>query len=191
MKLTSLVFGVALSLLGSAAWAQSELIQGSDINESGLIDALQPKPKPDTGMGLTRSLRITPVADHITPVAGQTADASKRSQASLLITFVPNSAELTPKAKDMLSVLGRAMRSDELNKFNFAIEGHADPRGGQALNLQLSQSRAEAVVRYLSAYQNINESRLTAIGKGYSELMNTHDLSAPVNRRITVKTIME
>jgi len=184
MKLTSLVFGVALSLLGSAAWAQSELIQGSDINESGLIDALLPKPKPDTGMGLTRSLRITPVAD-------RTADASKRSQASLLITFVPNSAELTPKAKDMLSVLGRAMRSDELNKFNFAIEGHADPRGGQALNLQLSQSRAEAVVRYLSAYQNINESRLTAIGKGYSELMNTHDLSAPVNRRITVKTIME
>ena len=190
MKLTSLVFGVALSLLGSAAGAQSELmLNGNDMNESGLIDALLPKP--DAGMGLTRSLRITPVADHITPVADQTADASKRSQASLLITFVPNSAELTPRAKDMLSVLGRAMRSDELNKFNFAIEGHADPRGGQALNLQLSQSRAEAVVRYLSAYQNINERRLTAIGKGYSELMNTHDLSAPVNRRITVKTIME
>lgn len=183
MNLNSLVFGVALSLLGSAAWAQSELmLKGSDINESGLIDALQPKPDP--GMGLTRSIRIT-------PVTGQTADASKRSQASLLITFVPNSAELTSKAKDMLNVLGRVMRSDELNKFNFAIEGHADPRGGQALNLQLSQLRAEAVVKYLSAYQNINEHRLTAIGKGHSELMNTRDLGAPENRRITVKTIIE
>jgi outer membrane protein OmpA-like peptidoglycan-associated protein len=109
----------------------------------------------------------------------------------MLITFVTNSAELTPKAKEMLAVLARALQSDKLAQFKFSIEGHADPRGGEELNLQLSQLRAEAVVKYLSEQQNISESRLVAVGKGQSELMNTRDPSAPENRRVTVKTVVE
>ena len=170
---------------GVAVFAQPERVfKGGDISESALIDALKPQAAEAAAPGgLTRSFGPRPV--------DQNASPPKRPSAPMLITFVTNSAELTPKAKDMLAVLARALQSDKLAQFKFSIEGHADPRGVEELNLQLSQLRAEAVVKYLSEQQNISESRLVAVGKGQSELMNTRDPSAPENRRVTVKTVVQ
>ena len=180
MKLISVLLSCALCVQSVAVMAQTDrVLRDKEINESALIEALNPEPV----MGQTRSIRVMP--------AGEAAPAPKRPQASMLITFETNSAELTPKAKDMLDVLGRALQSDKLAQFKFAIEGHADPRSGADFNLQLSQTRATTVVRYLAEHQHISKSRLTAIGKGQSELLNTHDPVAPENRRVTVKTLME
>ncbi|MDB5946245.1 MAG: OmpA/MotB domain protein, partial [Ramlibacter sp.] len=72
-----------------------------------------------------------------------------------------------------------------------AIEGHADPRGGEQANLELSQRRAESVVSYLAGNHHIDPSRLRPVGKGQTELFNLTQLDAPENRRVTVKTLVE
>ena len=109
----------------------------------------------------------------------------------MLITFVTNSAQLTPQARQVLDTLGRAMQSDKLAEFNFYIEGHADPRGGEQFNLDLSQQRAESVVSYLSDKMQIDRNRLKPVGKGQAELLNKAHPDSAENRRVTVKTIVK
>lgn len=185
MKYKSMILGVVLAVQPVLILAQTEKVfRGGDMSESALVDALTPEGAAEQPVGgRTRQIRISPV--------GQTpAVKAKPPAASMLITFETNSAELTPKARQMLDVLGRALQSDKLAEFKFAIEGHADPRGGDQFNYQLSQLRAASVVKYLSEVQNISPGRLTPVGKGTTELMNTRDLAAPENRRVTVKTVV-
>ncbi len=176
MKSSNVFVGLLLASMSSLCVGQGErVLKGREVNEAALVDALLPASKP-----LTRSIRITSERD-------SQANAAKRPSASMLITFETNSAELTPRAKQMVGTLGRALQSDKLAEFKFSIEGHADPRGGEQFNLQLSQLRAESVVSYLSENQRIDRSRLKPIGKGQSELLNTDRPDAPENRRVTVK----
>ena len=169
-----------LALAHLASSAQSDVIlRDKDVNESTLIEALTPSPK-----FRTRSIRVSPdSSDQASPL--------RRPSASMLITFETSSAELKPQAKRLLDTLGKAMTSDKLSTFKFAIEGHADPRGGEAFNLELSQKRAEAVVSYLTENHRIDASRLRPVGKGQSELFNLTQIDAPENRRVTVKTLVE
>ncbi len=180
MKYTSILFLAASALIPTLSFAQSgKVLKGLEVNESAIVEALAPEPA-SAGLVKTRSIRIKPVDE----------PPSKQPSASMLVTFETNSAELTPKAKQMLDVLGRALQSDKLAQFKFSIEGHADPRGGEQFNLQLSQLRAKSVVKYLSESQKIDQGRLMAVGKGQSELMNTTNPVAPENRRVTVKTMV-
>lgn len=175
--------------LSMAAAAQDKVLRGSDITESALIDALTPHADVEGGSpgatpGVrTRSIKI--MRDQSEP--GK--QVAKKAQASLLITFETNSAELGAEAKNSLDVVGKALRADSLAKFSFAIEGHADPRGGDDLNYRLSQARAESVMNYLVSAHGIDPSRLKAEGKGASELMNTSNPAAPENRRVTITTL--
>jgi outer membrane protein OmpA-like peptidoglycan-associated protein len=154
-------------------------MKDKDATEAALIEALTPQ-RPFR----TRSIRISPDND-------ASAAPVKRAAASMLITFETNSAQLKPQSKKLLDNLGRAMQSDKLLNFKFAIEGHADPRGGEQVNLELSQKRAETVVMYLADTHQIDPSRLRAVGKGQSEPLNISQPDAPENRRVTVKTIVE
>jgi OmpA-OmpF porin, OOP family len=108
------------------------------------------------------------------------------AKASLLITFVTGSAELTDGARGTLDVLARALKNERLAGRRFVIEGHADPRGSAALNRQLSLARARSVQGYLSTSHGIEAARLRPEGKGSSEPMNRADPAAPENRRVTV-----
>ncbi|MCB1887052.1 MAG: OmpA family protein [Rhodocyclaceae bacterium] len=173
------------------AQAQDRVLRGADITESALIEALTPQmdaeggtPAASTPGVRTRSIKI--MRDQPEAPAKQVA---KKAQASLLITFETNSADLRSEAKDSLDVVGKALQADSLAKFNFAIEGHADPRGGDDLNYRLSQARAESVMNYLVGAHGIDRSRLKAEGKGSSELLNADDPTAPENRRVTITTL--
>ena len=180
MKVTRLI-GLAICLAAPAAGvAQAEkVLKGKEITESVLIDALTPEETVRT-----RSIKIMREGDK--PLL-----PPKPASASLLITFETNSAELTPKARQSLDVVGRALKSDKLTEFKFSIEGHADPRGGEEYNLQLSQARAESVVNYLAEQHQIERDRLKPVGKGISEPLNTARPDAPENRRVTIKTVVE
>ncbi len=183
-QLISILFWLALCAHSMAIFAQTErVLRDDEVNESALVEALLPEPAAEPSLGRSRSIRIVP--------AGSPAPVAKSPQASMLITFETKSAELTPKAKEVLDVLGRALQSDKLAQLKFSIEGHADPRGGEEANLLLSQKRAAAVVKYLAEHQNISETRLVAVGKGQTELLNLRDPIAPENRRVTVKTVMQ
>ena len=52
---------------------------------------------------------------------------------------------------------------------NVIIEGHTDNVGGKKYNLNLSQKRAEAVRNIMVTKFNIDPSRITAKGFGYSK----------------------
>src|SRR5262249_21767249 len=107
--------------------------------------------------------------------AAPTAAAAERPSASLLITFLTNSSDLSESARGQLDVLGRAMKADKLKGFAFTLEGHADPRGRPETNLALSQARAESVRAYLVRQHAIDPARLRAIGKGDRALMTKPD----------------
>jgi OmpA-OmpF porin, OOP family len=153
----------------TAALAQSPpVLQGDQITESALVDALAPAPV------LTRS---------INSAAG--SKPAQKPAAALLITFETNATTLTPQAKRELTVVGQALNTSKLADFTFVIEGHADPRGSRERNMALSKGRAEAVRQYLVASQNVRADRLSAVGKGDTEPLNAANPAAPENRRVT------
>lgn len=145
------------------------ILRDGNVNETALMEALVP-PK-----GKTKS-----------PMLSSTQ--ARKPQAHMLMTFDTNSAELTPESRKMLDALGRVMQAERLSSHKFTIEGHADPRGGEQFNLELSRRRADAVVTYLSQAHGIDASRLEAVGKGQSDLLRPEQPEAPENRRVTVKT---
>ncbi len=170
LSVAALVVACALP----AAAQAGKILKGKEITESALIDALTPNIR-------TRSLRVEGTAEKpMTPAS-----------ASLLITFGTNSAALTKEAQESLDKVAGALNSDQLADFRFDIEGHADPRGGDAFNQRLSLERAEAVRQYLVQQHHLSPERLEAIGKGDKELLNKKNPIAPENRRVTFKTIVE
>ncbi len=181
-----LLLALAILLAGTVpAIAQSTtVLKGKGVTESALIQALTP----ETGEATsdepvrTRSIRLT---RDIEPSAKQ-AKPAKPASASLLITFEPNSADLTARAREALDVVGQALSSNKLADFRFAIQGHADPSGESDANMKLSQLRAESVRQYLVQTRHIDDSRLDAVGKGDSEPLNTSNPTAPENRRVTI-----
>jgi len=166
---------------GAFAAAQDRVFDERRLSEKALIDALGPRSPAtpaDPALGRTRGFR--PASPQATP----SPDAPRR--ASILVTFVVDSAELTPRAKAALDVVARAMQSPQLADRAFTVEGHADPRGSEAYNLALSGARAASVVAYLVSAHGVAEGRLGAVGMGSSRLMNTRDPTAAENRRVTL-----
>lgn len=183
-------------LLGMPGHAQT-VLKGKDLTEQNLIEALKPGAAPPpaaNGEGEEIKLRsIRVMRDQ--PSAKVVEQAARAPQAapsaSVLITFVTNSSELTARARSSLDVVAQALQSDQLASFKFVIEGHADPRGNSQDNLRLSQARAESVVDYLVTRHGLARSRLSPVGKGDTELLNTQQIDAPENRRVTIVTLRE
>lgn len=162
-----------MASIAIAAWyclpaAGEQLLQGQEITESALIEALTPAPAPI----VTRSINAAPAA------------APKPAKAALLITFETNATMLTGGAKRELDIVGRALNTNRLADFNFVIEGHADPRGSPERNRRLSEGRAAAVREYLVQNQGVRGDRLKAVGKGDREPLNAGNPAAPENRRV-------
>jgi len=176
------------------AQADGTVLRGKAVTESNVLDALTPAPgnaaapapaDGDVDVSVrTRSLKVE--ADG--PPSSKVLAPKKKPSASLLITFETNSAALTARSKEQLDVVAAALKNDKLRNFTFNVEGHADARGSSDVNRQLSQERAEAVRMYLVSAQNVPAERLKAVGKGDSEPMNTRDVAAAENRRVTIVT---
>jgi OOP family OmpA-OmpF porin len=156
-----------LALAASSALAQADkpaVMAEGQATEEAILDALSPR--------VTRQWK-----------PGQRPQPAK---ASLLITFVTGSAELTDGARGTLDVLAAALKNERLAGRRFTVEGHADPRGNAERNRQLSLARAQSVSAYLTSRHAIDAARLTPEGKGASEPMNKAVPAAPENRRVTI-----
>jgi outer membrane protein OmpA-like peptidoglycan-associated protein len=179
MKYIRILGLLACTLAPAVSLAQAEkVLRADEINERALVDLLAPE---KAARPKTRSINVIRDESSLAP--------AKPAAANLLIIFETNSAGLTPTGKQSLDVVGRALNSEKLVPFSFAIEGHTDPRGGDEYNRQLSQSRAESVVGYLSQNHQIERSRLKPVGKGPSQLLNPARPEAPENRRVTIRRL--
>lgn len=85
------------------------------------------------------------------------------------ITWSYNSTKLDAGAKRSLGELVDMLRNNPTVRVEIAC--HTDSRGDDAANLQLTQTRAEAVMRYFSS-RSILSSRIEPKGYGETELKN-------------------
>lgn len=175
--------GLALATTAWAAMAQpTSPMKTSDVTEAAIIDALAPG-APAAPADAASGPRTRGFAPSLKPAAKKPAGS-----AAVLITFVTASADLTGDSKQALDVVARALRGGRLQNLAFSVEGHADPRGDNDRNLDLSKARAESVVAYLVNEHGIDRARLSAVGKGASEPLNKAQPEAPENRRVTFVT---
>jgi len=108
----------------------------------------------------------------------------------LTVNFDFDSASIQEESKPDLRVIGVALARERLLSYKFRIEGHTDAKGSALYNQRLSERRADAVVEFL-VNQGVKRERLTAIGKGFSDLLEPDHPTAAKNRRVRVLTIRE
>ena len=172
MKIRNLFFSVALCF---AALAQAD----ETPTAQQMIEQLKP-------VAHTRSLGRNLKVEGLPPaVAGQPLDEVKPSLTLAMIQFDFNSARVKAESQPVLSNLAEALQSKELLNSKFAVEGHTDAKGSAGYNLKLSQSRADAVRKYLAS-KGVAEQRLVATGKGSTELANPQEPLNAENRRVRI-----
>jgi len=121
-----------------------------------------------------------PVVTTSTPVA-----PAVKPSLSLLIQFDFNSSQIRPESQQALLNLSQALNSPELAPSKFAVEGHTDAKGQADYNQKLSQQRAEAVQAFL-VKNGVTVARLTAAGKGSTQLANVANPLGAENRRVRI-----
>jgi outer membrane protein OmpA-like peptidoglycan-associated protein len=133
-------------------------------------------------------------------------EESKKFRADLRLMRVPldeivigdivydfDSDQLKPQSLSSLDSL--VIFLNKASNLRISLNSHTDSRGSDAYNQDLSQRRAESVVRYLIA-QGIDSARLVPAGFGESKLLNRcgngvkcSDEEHELNRRTTFKVI--
>ena len=100
-----------------------------------------------------------------------------------VVRFEVNKADIRSESFDLLDRIAEAAQGCQ--GFNIEVGGHTDSDGPEEYNLDLSQKRAEAVVRYLVG-KGVSEQRLKAVGYGESKPLasNDNDAGKARNRRI-------
>lgn len=101
------------------------------------------------------------------------------------LQFAKTSDQLDASDKRVLDNLAQAMNSPQLQGAGFALAGHASATGPDALNNELSCSRALAVRRYL-IQRGIPVERLTAYGFGSSRLLPGRAGNDATHQRVEV-----
>jgi outer membrane protein OmpA-like peptidoglycan-associated protein len=102
------------------------------------------------------------------------------------VTFATNSAVLTPASMSILDETAATLARNPQVKAEVA--GHTDNRGSATLNRQLSQRRAEAVMKYLAS-KGANPANLTARGYGPDQPIadNKTEQGRSANRRVELR----
>ena len=112
---------------------------------------------------------------------------TKVKEIELEVNFENNSSEVTIDSMTEIEKVAEFLKQYPLT--SVVIEGHTDDRGAAAYNMQLSQSRADAVAEMLVAQFNIDASRVSAKGFGESQPRDSNDTAEgrANNRRVTAQ----
>ena len=107
------------------------------------------------------------------------------------INFETGSATIRPEEARDLTDIGRALASAIAENPNeiFLIEGHTDAVGGAAMNLVLSDRRAESAALALTEYFDIPPENLVVQGYGEANLKVPTADAERANRRVAVRRI--
>lgn len=99
------------------------------------------------------------------------------------IEFASSSARITPRGTAVLDRLIPIIKS--VKDASIEISGHTDPTGGEALNRELSQARAQSVLEYCVS-KGVPRERLRAVGYGSKKPVasNATPWGRLANRRI-------
>ncbi len=106
------------------------------------------------------------------------------------ISFEPGSARLDVAAKQIMDDIAEILR--QCGELTMEIGGHTDSQGRETMNLQLRESRAQAVLNELRVRRVLTGS-ITAVGYGESEPIADNDTEEgrEANRRIEFKVVKD
>ena len=101
------------------------------------------------------------------------------------ITFDTAQSDIKASFFETLNAVAEVL--DEFDKTTVTVAGHADARGADAYNMDLSQRRALAVSNYLAS-QGVDAGRLRAIGYGETRPVadNATTAGQAANRRVEI-----
>lgn len=171
---------LALGLLGGAGNAFAQEAPTVD----SIIDSLKAD-APEADQGQTRALRPG-AASMATSAPPPAAKPAKAASINMQINFEFNSDEISGSSEKTMATLAKALASPQLESRSFTVVGHTDAKGSAGYNKALSDRRAAAVRRYL-VNNGVAASRLRAVGKGESQLLNANDPEAGENRRVEIQ----
>lgn len=125
--------------------------------------------------------RLVPVVETITPEQCESRIASILGAQQ--IAFAPSSSDIEAESLTVISDIAEVLR--DCSDVKFVIEGHTDSQGGEEMNKNLSQSRAESVLSALLS-RRVLTSGITAIGYGEERPIadNATEEGRFANRRI-------
>lgn len=146
----------------------------------------------DLGAGANFDLNVTydealdPIASQPTPE--QCEARIQEIQNETKITFDPGSTDINFAAGEVLDAIADVL--PDCLHVRMEIGGHTDAQGGEDMNLNLSQARADAVLNGLLA-RGVLISNLTALGYGESQPIETNDTDEgrEQNRRIEFRLL--
>jgi outer membrane protein OmpA-like peptidoglycan-associated protein len=106
------------------------------------------------------------------------------------ITFPINSAEIQPQFRTTLDQVAQTLASYPSTMID--VYGHTDPSGGDAINIPLSQRRAQSVASYLSQ-RGVQSERVATQGFGSSQPLpgndNSSEAERQANRRVEIRIV--
>ena len=102
------------------------------------------------------------------------------------IQFEFDSDRLTLSAFEQVGELSKALKSEALRSFSFAVQGHTDSVGSSDYNRSLSQRRARAVKRYLVENAGVAAYRLVEVGLGEDYPLAGLQPTDDHNRRVEI-----
>jgi outer membrane protein OmpA-like peptidoglycan-associated protein len=131
-------------------------------------------PGPAPGPGATAARPTTPAPATVAAAAAAPATAAPARATDALpdpaqvpipvpITFVTDEAELTPDGVRAAALLAEYLRLKRPE--GISLSGHADSRGPDGYNMELSKRRLEAIERYLRQAGYAGNLSLTPMGK--------------------------
>ncbi|MEI4485174.1 OmpA family protein [Frigidibacter sp. MR17.14] len=124
------------------------------------------------------------------PSAQQCVERLAQAQEAEKISFEPGSARLASGSREVMDRLGDILR--QCGDYQFEVAGHTDSQGGDAMNLALSEDRAEAVVEGLMT-RRVLTANLHPTGYGETKPIadNGSEDGREQNRRIEFTLLTE
>ncbi len=110
---------------------------------------------------------------------------AKSASLNMTINFDFNSDQISSSSEQTMTNLTAALSSQQLSDRSFTVVGHTDAKGSNAYNQALSERRAAAVKRYLIDH-GVPSGRLSALGKGESQLLDKANPDSGENRRVEI-----
>ena len=152
-------------------------------------DGYEPKFSPKKGQAMVRldALQVGQLADRMVVVSAAeiTKDLVTEGKVALYgILFDFNKATIKPESRPTLDEIGKFLKANPAQ--SIYVIGHTDSVGGFEANMQLSNSRAAAVVADLSRTYGIPTSRMVASGVGLQAPVasNATEEGRAKNRRV-------
>lgn len=102
------------------------------------------------------------------------------------IYFASDQTDLDDVALAVIENIGKTAKTCEPSAIE--VTGHSDAIGSEAVNLRVSQRRADIVLKALLE-ADLNVERIAIVAEGEEGAVTEDDLLVPMNRRVTVQLV--